>query len=271
MDSKRIDALSEQAENFYSRLRLVVDDYGRFEDDAVILLSKTFPRRVTRYTTQQVEAWMEECSAGEEPLIVRYRVGRKAYLQVQDFNQRIRKDKQTGLPTPSKYPPPPSGARESAAKIREEPRSAARASTTPASTHTHTATTPTATNAREGSCETPANLALVPTRLQTLFEAWWECWTKIRGSNHSIQASQAWISVVTEENAEAVFACTASYLASLENPAKGYNPENFLFEQARDGFHAKWPPKRAGPADERRSRDIEKFRRLMAADLAESA
>ena len=31
LDSERVDQLSEQAENFYSRLRLVVDDYGRFE------------------------------------------------------------------------------------------------------------------------------------------------------------------------------------------------------------------------------------------------
>ena len=55
LDSERVDALSEQAENFYKRLWNVVDDYGRFEVDPVVLLSRTYPRRVNRYTPEMVE------------------------------------------------------------------------------------------------------------------------------------------------------------------------------------------------------------------------
>ncbi len=42
------------------------------------------------------------------------------------------------------------------------------------------------------------------------------------------------------------FECTASYLQSLDNPSRGYHPENFLTEQAKDKFQARWPASRNG-------------------------
>src|ERR1035441_6816179 len=108
LDSKRVDTLSEQAENFYKRLWMVVDDYGRFEYDPIILLAKTYPRRIARYTIEQVEGWMAECTAGPAPLVICYQIGGKEYLQVQDFGQRIRQDK-NGVQVPGRYPSPPCG------------------------------------------------------------------------------------------------------------------------------------------------------------------
>lgn len=81
------------------------------------------------------------------------------------------------------------------------------------------------------------------------FQRWWGIWSAVRGTNQHIQASQAYLSVVTAELQSELFACTESYLASLDNPTKGYNPQNFLFEQAKDGFRARWPARNRGQPD----------------------
>jgi hypothetical protein len=99
-DSERVDALSLEAEVFYRRLQLVVDDYGRFEADEILLLSNAYPRRIKSISLDQIASWLNECTAGEEPLVVVYQVGRKRYLEVTDFRQRIRCSS-------SKYPSPP--------------------------------------------------------------------------------------------------------------------------------------------------------------------
>lgn len=137
LDSERVDALSEQAENFYSRLRLVVDDYGRFEADPIVLLARTYPRRVNRYTPDQISQWLAECGCGEEPLVTIYQVGRKRYLQVNGFGQRQRTD--------SKYPAPPNSvdvnSPASGGQMTDSGRAnagLARATTTHTTTHTTT-------------------------------------------------------------------------------------------------------------------------------------
>jgi hypothetical protein len=75
----------------------VVDDYGRFECDPIILRSKCYPRRAHSLTVEEIESRLRETVQAE--LIVVYQVGRKRYLEIQDFGQRIRSE--------SKYPPPP--------------------------------------------------------------------------------------------------------------------------------------------------------------------
>ena len=152
LDSERVDALSEQAENFYKRLWNVVDDYGRFEVDPVVLLSRTYPRRVNRYTPEMVDAWLAECSQGTVPLITIYRDGRKKYLQVNDFRQRVR--------TPSKCPPPPgtvdpepSGRQMT--DIRPSSAGLARAASRDATDTTTNTTTAPATHSQEGGVGKP--------------------------------------------------------------------------------------------------------------------
>ena len=72
------------------------------------------------------------------------------------------------------------------------------------------------------------------------FREWWEVWSAVRGTHHENEAAQAYISVAGGIEAD-VLECTRSYLAGLDNPAKGYNPHKFLFEQVGSGFKARWP------------------------------
>lgn len=112
------------------------------------------------------------------------------------------------------------------------------------------------------ACAPPPSTALIPvqTPAQTApvfhsFRRWWAVWSATKGTNHFRQAQKAWNQYVTPANIDACFECTASYLASLDDPRRGYNPENFLREQAEDGFMARWPeapqPKAKGPSVER--------------------
>ena len=75
------------------------------------------------------------------------------------------------------------------------------------------------------------------------FEEWWGLWSGFMGTNHHGAACTAWLSVVTPEVEEELFECTRSYRDSRRG-AGGYNPENFLFDQSRDKFKARWPPAR---------------------------
>lgn len=94
LESDRVDALSPGAEIFYRRLMSVVDDYGRFEADARTLRSRCWPQSPESVGKQELEQWIGECATvieGEdEALIQIYRVGRKTYLQITNFNQPIR-------------------------------------------------------------------------------------------------------------------------------------------------------------------------------------
>lgn len=77
------------------------------------------------------------------------------------------------------------------------------------------------------------------------FEDWWAIWSRTRTTNHRMSAEQVYVRCVTTASEIACFECTASYCAGIE-PSKGYNPENFLLEQAKDLFQARWPA-RASP------------------------
>lgn len=86
------------------------------------------------------------------------------------------------------------------------------------------------------------------TAISARWEEWWLLWSSSRGTNHRTQAAGAWMSVAYEPIGEQIFDCTRSYLESrLPGDTGGYNPENFLFDQARDSFAARWPKVRASP------------------------
>lgn len=76
------------------------------------------------------------------------------------------------------------------------------------------------------------------------FEAWWALWSSVRGTHRMNQAVQAWISVVRFHHVRACMACTASYLDGLDNPVRGFDPQNFLYDQVKQNFEARWPPNR---------------------------
>lgn len=98
LTSEKVDRLSLEAEVFYRRLMSVVDDYGRFHANPLLLLSACFPLRVHRLQPEQVAGWMQECLDAD--LLIHYRVDDRSYLEVAQFRQRTRaKD--------SRFPDPP--------------------------------------------------------------------------------------------------------------------------------------------------------------------
>jgi hypothetical protein len=97
----------------------------------------------------------------------------------------------------------------------------------------------------------PPTQALVSTER---FNEWWELWSFVRGTNHKKAAVQSWMSIMRPELESSCMECTLSYLDSLSNPAIGYNPENFLFEQAKQKFEARWPKSRSPTEDKNQKR-----------------
>lgn len=109
IDSRAINALSDDAELFYRRLMSVVDDFGRFEADPVLLRTKVFPRKSSTWTEERISACLRECSetfyfdrpTGKRlPLIVVYHKFDSVFLEIQNFGQRLRPR------VKSKYPDP---------------------------------------------------------------------------------------------------------------------------------------------------------------------
>lgn len=76
---------------------------------------------------------------------------------------------------------------------------------------------------------------------ESTFPDWWQMWSRVRGTHHSVEALEAWLKHVPADLESAAIECTTSYLASLENPAKGYNPHTFLEAQAKERFGSRWP------------------------------
>lgn len=102
LTSKTIDRLSPLAERFFYRLLLVCDDYGRTEADPSVLRSRCFPRQVDRVSNEDVEGWLQELV--NAPLIVRYTVGDRDYLQFIKWDEHQRRGRKAKR---SKYPAPP--------------------------------------------------------------------------------------------------------------------------------------------------------------------
>lgn len=93
--SETIDQLSEFAELFFTRLIMKADDFGRFYGSPKILKSQLYPLK--DYNLKQVEKWRNEVV--RSGVIILYVVDGKEYLEIKDFNQRLRIMK-------SKFPEP---------------------------------------------------------------------------------------------------------------------------------------------------------------------
>lgn len=92
--SKKMSALSAEAERLFTRLIMKADDFGRFHADADMIRSLCFPRS-SDVTVKQIEKWLSEIV----PLIKVYEVEGSKYLEILDFGQKLRI-------TRSKYPEP---------------------------------------------------------------------------------------------------------------------------------------------------------------------
>lgn len=96
-NSDKINDLSVQAERFFTRLIMKVDDFGCFYADTRLLKANLFPLLLDSIREADLLRWMTECQ--KSGLIVLYNNTNKKYLQIIDFRQRLDKAK-------SKYPLP---------------------------------------------------------------------------------------------------------------------------------------------------------------------
>lgn len=90
LDSVKINAMSEECQNFFIRLALVVDDYGRFDARPELLKSQCYPVSDKRLT--DVSKMLAELKS--KNLINLYSVNNKQYLEIIDFNQRLRQKRE---------------------------------------------------------------------------------------------------------------------------------------------------------------------------------
>lgn len=84
--SSKIDAISVEAEVFFTRLIMKADDYGSYHANPKLLRSALFPLR--EVTLQQIGAWVFECI--EVGLIFSYEADGKEFIRINEFGQRLR-------------------------------------------------------------------------------------------------------------------------------------------------------------------------------------
>lgn len=96
-DSERINALTAEAEVFYYRLIVTVDDFGRADARPAMLKAACFPVRDSA-STKKCGDWLRELSSAG--LIDCYSVDGKPYLQMQKWDNQPRA-RDSKFPAPS--------------------------------------------------------------------------------------------------------------------------------------------------------------------------
>lgn len=95
-DSESIDSLDVNAERFFTRLIMKVDDYGRYFSNPKLLKSNLYPLKSDIRETD-ISRWLTACE--KAGLITLYNVAAKGYLQIENFKQVLRQKVE-------KYPSP---------------------------------------------------------------------------------------------------------------------------------------------------------------------
>lgn len=101
LTSESVAALDGLSERFYFRLLLLVDDYGRFYANPLILRNMAFPAHGD-ITTKHITTWLQNCI--EQGLVYKYHHEGKDYLMVPKTGQKPRSE--------SKFPDPPENIAE---------------------------------------------------------------------------------------------------------------------------------------------------------------
>lgn len=95
--SEKVNSLSVNAERFFIRLIMKVDDYGLFHANPKLLKANLFPLLLDGVREADISRWTTECQ--KAGLILFYKYEGKEYLQIIDFRQRLDKAR-------NKYPLP---------------------------------------------------------------------------------------------------------------------------------------------------------------------
>lgn len=98
MDSDKIERLSPEAEVFFYRLLVVADDLGRMDARPAILRARCFPLKES-LSAEKIAKWQE--AVWDAGLVGKYEVASKPYLQILEWEQRVRSN--------GKYPGPDDG------------------------------------------------------------------------------------------------------------------------------------------------------------------
>jgi hypothetical protein len=93
-----MDQAGESGQNFFLRLIVKADDFGRYTADPELLHSALYPRASAGVAQADVVERLARCEAAG--LVLVYTVEGKPYLVIPKFGQRVRGDR-------SKYPDPP--------------------------------------------------------------------------------------------------------------------------------------------------------------------
>ena len=113
LTSKRVAALPDWgSEVFYRRLLSIVDDFGRYFGDPILLISGCYPRQIDKVSPENVAEWTRNCK--KAGLIQVYESGGEAYIQVLDFRQKIRAQS-------SRYPDPPENDQQTHSNRKQSP------------------------------------------------------------------------------------------------------------------------------------------------------
>lgn len=99
-DSEKLAGLSADAERLFWRLQTHCDDEGRCEDNTRLIWARCMPL-VDRWDATKVDRCLMEMA--EAGLLIRYSVGGRSYLQVEQWErfQHPQKPKPSELPDPS--------------------------------------------------------------------------------------------------------------------------------------------------------------------------
>lgn len=84
--SESIDKLSLEAEVFFTRLIMKVDDFGCYYGNPKLLKSHLYPLR--DYSVDDIKRWRNECILAK--VIIIYMFDEKEYLHIPNFGQRLR-------------------------------------------------------------------------------------------------------------------------------------------------------------------------------------
>lgn len=89
-DSEKVNALSVNAERFFVRLIMKVDDFGRLCANVKLLRPSMYPLLLESVREADLQRWIAECE--KSGLIRLYTASGKQYLEIADFRQRTRAD-----------------------------------------------------------------------------------------------------------------------------------------------------------------------------------
>lgn len=119
--SDKVNTLTVYAERFFTRLIMKADDYGCFYADVRILKANLFPLLLDSIREADLLRWMAECQ--KAGLIVLYESNDKKYLQIIEFNQRLRqKTQKFPMPTDDGHMTVNSQHEEKGSRIEEKGR-----------------------------------------------------------------------------------------------------------------------------------------------------